>query len=502
MTSLNYFEKKLSRIIFALVAGLTVGFSLPPWGWWPLSIFGLVLIFQTAKFAKTSFEQFCIGFVFGFAWLALGMGWMWFLTAPGYLVVALLFASFHGVAGVVGSRFDSPMFARPIAHTLAEALRFSFPFGGVPLATLPIAISPTQVADISAIGGPVLTTWFVLQTAAMIVGYFNRRQSRQPVAIIFLFLTLLQIFGQTYNTTRPTDKTLRVAIVQGGGPQGVLAINARARDAFDRHLKVTETLQLNDNLDAVLWPENVIDVAEFSSSREYLEIVSQAKRLNTQFVVGITEDAGVNRFTNAQIVVQSTGDVTSRYDKVRRVPFGEYVPSGLRSFLEFIGAPVNQIPSDAVAGKEPAILKLQQTNVAVSISWEAFFAGRANSGIEAGGTILLNPTNGSSYTGTILQSQQLATNSLRARETGRWTLQAATTGFSAVITPQGKITQRVGVGEAKAIIKDVPLIAGRTIYSRLGDRVLIVSLMLGLLFCLPMQRIKNIKSTRTRVKLK
>jgi apolipoprotein N-acyltransferase len=374
---------------------------------------------------------------------------------------------------------------------LAEVLRFSIPFGGVPLATLPIAISPTRLADISSIGGPILVTWFVLQTAACIVGYFNRRQSRQPVAIILLLLIVLQIFGQSFNSIKKTTTTLRIAAVQGGGPQGVLAINASARDAFDRHLKVTKTLQPQSNLDIVLWPENVIDVAEFASSREYLEIANEANRLDAQFVVGVTEDAGANRFTNAQIVVQPNGDITSRYDKVRRVPFGEYVPRGLRSFLELIGAPVNQIPSDAVAGKEPAMLTLKETNVAVVISWEAFFAGRANSGVESGGTILLNPTNGSSYTGTILQSQQIATNSLRARETGRWTVQAATTGFSAVITPRGEVTQRLGIGDAKVIVADIPLKNGRTIYSHLGDGVFIILLITSLIFCRPVRRTKN-----------
>ena len=102
MTSSKLFENKLNRLIFALVAGLTVGFSLPPWGWWPLSIFGCALFFQITKVARNANEQFLIGFVFGFAWLALGMSWMWFLTAPGYFVVAFLFASFHGVAELIG----------------------------------------------------------------------------------------------------------------------------------------------------------------------------------------------------------------------------------------------------------------------------------------------------------------------------------------------------------------------------------------------------------------
>ena len=297
---------------------------------------------------------------------------------------------------------------------------------------------------------------------------------------IAITLIVLQIFAIVAPSSKPTGETLRIAIVQGGGPQGVLAINASAREAFDRHLKVTQTLQKSDNLDAVLWPENVIDVADFKTSKEFTEIVTEASRLDAEFIVGITEDAGPNRFTNAQVVVQPTGEITSRYDKVRRVPFGEYVPAGLRSFLNAIGAPMNRIPNDAIAGKEPAVIQIGTTKAAVAISWEAFFAGRANSGVEAGGKLLLNPTNGSSYTGTVLQTQQLATNSLRARETNRWTLQAATTGFSAVISPQGELKRRLGIGDANTLIVDVPLYSGRTLYSRLGDAPIIIALLLTL----------------------
>jgi apolipoprotein N-acyltransferase len=142
---------------------------------------------------------------------------------------------------------------------------------------------------------------------------------------------------------------------------------------------------------------------------------------------------------------------------------------------------MNRIPNDAVAGSEPAVIQIGATNAAVVISWEAFFAGRANSGVEAGGKVLLNPTNGSSYTGTVLQTQQLATNSLRARETGRWTLQAATTGFSAVISPDGEITDRLNIGDAETLLVDVPLHNGRTIYSRIGDAPIVLVLLIALI---------------------
>ena len=40
-------------------------------------------------------------------------------------------------------------------------------------------------------------------------------------------------------------------------------------------------------------------------------------------------------------------------------------------------------------------------------SWEVFFGNRAIDGIDMA-HVILNPTNGSSYTGTILQSRRIA----------------------------------------------------------------------------------------------
>jgi apolipoprotein N-acyltransferase len=217
----------------------------------------------------------------------------------------------------------------------------------------------------------------------------------------------------------------------------------------------------------VIWPENVIDVDNFYDSKERIEVAEQAARLNAQFVVGITEDLNRQYFTNAQVVVNEDGTLGDRYDKVRRVPFGEFVP--LRGLLETLGAPVDRIPRDALAGSDIAQLRVADTTIGVAISWEVFFSGRANEGVEAGGSMLVNPTNGSSYTGTILQSQQVASSRLRAIENGRWLVQISPTGFSAFVSPTGKVYDRTGVSEQRVLIREIPLRTGRTIYSNLGD---------------------------------
>ena len=219
-------------------------------------------------------------------------------------------------------------------------------------------------------------------------------------------------------------------------------------DVTTRHLAATRGIEPDPSLDLVLWPENVVDSEDFGASEEYRAIAAEAARLGVPFAVGVTEDVPgqPGRITNYQVVIDTDGELTSRYDKVRRVPFGEYVP--LRGLLEALGAPVDQVRTNAIAGTGPAVLELPSgAKLATVISWEVFFGGRAREGVEAGRQALVNPTNGASYTGTIVQTQQVASSRLRAVETGRWLVQAAPTGFSEFVAPDGDVIDRTAVSE-------------------------------------------------------
>ena len=460
-----------SRYFAALGSGSLVAFSLPPWGWWPLAFIGIAIFARITTSGTTRPRtQFLFGTIFAFGWFAPGMCWMWFLTPPGYVIAVLLFAALHGVASVIGSRSMYPLVALPLAHALAETFRFSFPFGGVPLASLAISQSASPLVGIVRIGGPLLLTFCVLQ-----IGFALSQLVVAPrikhIAVFSAFIVLIVCAGIIAPRGNDTGETRTIAAVQGGGPQGTLAINTNPRDVVERHLAATRSIN-STNLDMVIWPENVIDVADFYNSDERIEIAEQAARLGAPFVVGITEDMNARYFTNAQIVVNEDGTLGDRYDKVRRVPFGEFVP--LRGLLEALGAPVDRIPRDALAGSDIARLQVGDTTVGVAISWEVFFSGRANEGIEAGGSMLVNPTNGSSYTGTILQTQQIASSRLRAIENGRWLVQVSPTGFSAFISPTGEVFDRTGVSEQRVLERTINLRSGRTLYSNFGDLPFIV----------------------------
>ena len=79
-----------------------------------------------------------------------------------------------------------------------------------------------------------------------------------------------------------------------------------------------------------------------------------------------------------------------------------------------------------------------------------------------------------------MQTQQIASSRLRALETGRWVVQAAPTGFSAFVTPDGEVLDRTAVGERAVIRRAVELRSGETWYTRLGDGPVIAILAAGL----------------------
>lgn len=470
-----------------IAPGLLVAVSMPPWGWWPLCIIGLALLTSREVRAPSRAARFRVGIGFGVGWFMPALAWMWFLTAPGYLLTVLLFATLHGLASMsacgagAGDRWD--VVRSPAAHMLVEALRLCFPFGGVPLATVAISQVASPLRGVAAIGGVVLLSWLTWQVSALL-----SRSARRPTASasgtlrrsIWAVCAAVLVLSWTAPGGHSVGRDIHVVAVQGGGPQGTRAVDTDPRDVVERHLAATRTFvpDPDDPVDLVLWPENVIDVADFDSSVEIAEITAEAGRIGASFAVGVTEDVDPGHFTNAQIVVTPAGDVTSRYDKVRRVPFGEYIP--MRSLLSSLGAPVDQVPRDALAGTSPAFIDIATADgdvrAAVVISWEVFFGGRARDGVGSGGGFIVNPTNGSSYTWTILQSQQVASSRLRAIETGRWVVQVAPTGFSAFVSPSGDVSGRTSISETAVIEHHIGLRSGRTVYTALGDKPFVAAL--------------------------
>jgi len=103
------------------------------------------------------------------------------------------------------------------------------------------------------------------------------------------------------------------------------------------------------------------------------------------------------------------------------------------------------------------------------ICFEVAYDSLVRSSVLAGAQLLVVQTNNATFGHTAETYQQLAMSQLRAVETGRTVLQVATTGMSAVITPDGTIQQQSGkLYTAADIVASVPLHTRITLATRLG----------------------------------
>ena len=64
--------------------------------------------------------------------------------------------------------------------------------------------------------------------------------------------------------------------------------------------------------------------------------------------------------------------------------------------------------------------------------------------------------------------QSLAAARIRAVETGRWVVQASTTGYTAIVDPNGQVVERSGLREQIVLTADIERRSGETLATRLG----------------------------------
>lgn len=446
-------------------AGAMFSLSMPPWGFWPLAFLAVTALDQLLARQKPT-ARFLRGWATSAVWLLGATFWMLDFSTLGYFAAGISHSFFYGVACALTPSGKLRWVAMPGWLVLVGYLRWRWPFGGVPLATLPQSQADAPLNSLAQTLGPLLITAVVaiigIGLSALLERAWFSALGASGLVILAFLLTALAPDGAS---AAESPRTIRAAVVQGGGPQRTRAAFTNPEAVLARHLQATEGI--TEQVDLILWPENVVNIQNglLSESDKLSVLTEVAVRHNAWFIPGVVEDEGPNEFLNFSLAISPEGNVVDRYDKVRRVPFGEYVP--MRPFFERIAG--DTLPSsDARAGTKAAVLNTELARMGVMISWEVFFEDRARDAARNGGELLLNPTNGSSYWLTIVQSQQVASSRLRAIETGRWVLQAAPTGFSAVINPSGDLLVRTDVSEQKVLLASPELRSGVTWAVRLG----------------------------------
>lgn len=488
-TPLSTLGSRLARLIPAATAalcGAVLYYSFPPRTLWWLALpafagFAGVLRGRSWKAALG------LGYLFGLGFLLPLLVWTGVEVGAGpwlaLVAVEAVFLALVGVGVAAVSRLPAwPVWAAAV-WTAGEAVRARVPFHGFPWGKIAFGQADGVFLPLAAVGGtPVLGFAVVLcgfglyEAGRLAVEGRRTRAVRRGAAAAALLSVAVPVAAAVAARPLVSDKaedgTATVAVIQGNVPRSGLEFNAQRRAVLDYHVRETKKLAADIKAgkvakpDFVLWPENSSDVDPYANADAALVIDEAARAVGVPISVGaVVEKNG--KLLNEQILWDPAKGPTQTYDKRQIQPFGEYLP--MRSLLGVVNKDwTTMVRQDFSRGTKPGVFDIEGAKVGLVTCYEAAFDWAVRSEVTDGAQLISVPSNNATFDRSEMTYQQLAMSRIRAVEHSRTVTVPVTSGVSAIIMPDGRVTQKTGMFVPGYLVQKVPLRSSETPATRLG----------------------------------
>jgi apolipoprotein N-acyltransferase len=481
------------RVAGSLAGGALLVLSFPPYDLVWLAPPALALMTLSWHGVRAR-RGLWLGYLAGLVFLAWHLAWMRVIGDDAWLLLSGVFAlslALVGAGVAATSRLRVWPLAVPLMWVLSEALRDRVPLGGFPWGRLAFGQTATSLTPYAALAGaPAVTFAVSLLGALLAFAWVERRRPRVTVAAL-VGVALISSLGGLVPI--PTDgeggvDSVTAAVVQGNVPgAGMGAFDTRAA-VLENHVHETERLAADVKAgkvpqpDVVIWPENSTDIDPFVDPSAHAQIQQAVDAIGVPVLVGavVNAPADPDHIWNVGIVWQPTSSPDAGpgqyYVKRHPVPFGEWIPA--RGLLSRLIARFDRIPRDFAAGDSTGVLQLGPARIGDLICFEVAYDELGRAAVRGDGVVgdlaglgarlITVQTNNATYGYTGQPEQQMAMSRLRALEHGRTVLIAATSGISAIITPDGRVSQSLPEFTAGYLEQQVPLRDSLTLSDRVG----------------------------------
>jgi apolipoprotein N-acyltransferase len=293
-------------------------------------------------------------------------------------------------------------------------------------------------------GGVYAISFLVVTINAAIVLLLLKRDVRTlatAVAIIALIASV--IFSSQRHASAPPETSVRVIALQPNVPMALEKTNEELDALRERHLQLSKDAlaQLpNDNVPRlVVWPESPMNFS-YASDKTFQEWVTKfAEENHTSLIFNSLEPAGPDAYHNSALLINEDGRLIAQYDKIRLMPFGEYVP--LPHWLPGASL-ITALVGEFTPGDKYTVMPVNQHRVGVFICIESAYPWIARRLTNEGADALINISNDGYLGPTAVMRQHLANAIFRAVENGRPVLRVTNSGISAWIEDDGRIMEQ------------------------------------------------------------
>lgn len=485
------------RTTASLATGVMIAASFPPYGFMPFAFAGLAPL--VAAVPPRGLAGLGFGWLAGLTAYALGHSWLpavlrhtqgtamaasyaWSLAYAAYH--ALPFAAFGWAVSRTRRKASASNGATP--QVLAAAwviVEWSFP-KVFPWCLGDAFAAAPRFCSAAAVFGPYGLSYAAALCAAHL-GEALRAASRsktawpslRQAAVVPLAVAALGSVASAggFGATGPS---VSVAVVQG---------NLRASDDPRRDTREAWAWYGHASREAVksapksqpemiVWPETTLRTRLRFDTTFALRSLELAKELRSALLVGAPDGSprGDAEWNAMHLIARRNDGAGFRwetYRKSRLLPFGEFIPA----IAAWMGADAWHTTGLFEAAHPSSTPLGSSLKLAPAICFEAIHPGFFNAFVRRGAEVLVQLSDDSRFRDATLAEQHLNAVRMRAAETGRWLIRASNSGRSAIIAPDGTITEalpfdRSGVLRVRVARRTTP-----TIYTAFGDWIVVLS---------------------------
>ena len=263
--------------------------------------------------------------------------------------------------------------------------------------------------------------------------------------------------------TSPED-AIRVGIIQGNVPNEIKLYPEGWRKAIDGYTEGYINLAKN-GAEAILTPETALPFQWRQQVNQRSDFYKAILDQQVPVWLGAFGKKG-SRYTNSLYSINGEGETLSRFDKVKLVPLGEYIP--LEAWLGKIINRLSPLDSHLAKGDADQTFMTPFGKAIVGICYESAYGEHFRRQAAAGGTFILSASNDAHYSET-MPAQHHAQDIMRAIETHRSMVRATNTGYSAIVDPRGNTLWLSEMNQYETHIGTIYKQQNQTLYVRWGN---------------------------------
>lgn len=481
-------------ILYAFFSGILIIFSFPPFYLGPLIFISLVPLILALK-EKGWKEGARLGFLTGFIAYS---GILWWLSSTmtrygnlppwfSWPVVALL-VCYMSIYLAIWSAFFTFFYKKnpgllfilsaASLWTVLEWIREHL-LSGFPWATLAHALSfNPSLIQTGDIWGPYGISFIIVALNVLLAKALTGRRKAISLAVFSLSFFLLWGYGEfRIKDIKESDATfprLKVHAIQGSVPQEIKWEPTFQKETINLYKRLSIFSQKNskDNCTSppsslFIWPETATPFYFQKDGPLKNEVMELSMKLKAPLLFGSPafNEKNKDEYYNSAYLLGPDGNILGRYDKSHLVPFGEYMPWGVitawaKGLLPYAG--------EFKSGTSSKPLSWGNIHTGIMICFESIFPAISRATVLEGANLLTIITNDAWFGKTGAPYQHEGFASLRAVETRRWTVRAANTGVSTIISPWGERFEETELFKPATIEGYITLREGKTFFVRYG----------------------------------